>query len=498
MALGASIRDITRVFVMESLALSIAGGLLGGVLLVWAGELATALIPQTFLSAGALRPDFTLFAALAGLMFVVGVLCGVVPARHAASVDLRSALAAGSQSVASEPRTMRVMVAVEVALGVMLVVGAGLLLGSLFRLQGVDPGFRRDAAVVGTFSLGGTVGSPYETPEARARFYDLLLERVGSIPGVVTAGVTSSFPFSFSPNAMLDTEGIPIGEWGRAPETHYRVVGGTYFETMGSRLVAGGLFSDADRIGAPLVAIVNEAAVRTEWKRERPIGRRVRMANMDGITDYATVVGVVADMRHRGLSRPAVSEVYFPYKQRPQRTYGMTLVAQTGIDAASMTNAVRGAVMSIDPAVPVMLLPIEPRFDTQLAAARFRTKLFTGFAVTAVTLAAFGVFGVVTYSVAARRREMGIRLALGARAADVRRLVLRRALAPVVIGLAIGINAALFASRLLSGLPFGVERSDPLTFAVAAALLLGCAIAAAWWPAHRATRVNPLSTLRAQ
>jgi putative ABC transport system permease protein len=495
-ALGASTGAITRVFVMESLALSIAGGALGAVLMFWAGELAAGLIPATFLARGALRPDLTVFAVLVGLMFVVGVLCGLVPSRHAAAVDLRSALAAGSQTVASEPRTMRVMIAAEVALGVVLLVGAGLLLGSLLRLQRVDPGFRRNTAVVGTFSLGSAPGSAYETPAARAQFYDRMLERVGSIPGVMAAGVTTSFPFGFSSNALLDTEGVPLGEWGRAPETHYRLVGGKYFEGMGAHLVAGRLFNDGDRAGSALVAIVNDATVRILWNGQNPIGRRVRQSNMDNVAEYATVVGVVSDMHHRGLTRPAVSEVYFPYRQRPQRTYTMTLVAQTGVDAASMTGAVRAEVKRIDPAVPVKLESIDARLDTQLAAARFRTRLFTGFAATAVALAALGIFGVVTYSVAARKREMGIRLALGARAADVRRLVLRRALTPVAIGLVIGINIALFTTRLLSGLLFGVHGNDPLTFVIASALLLVSAVAAAWWPAHRATRVDPLATLR--
>jgi predicted permease len=497
-ALGASTRDITRVFVMESLALSIAGGVLGAALMIWAGELATGLIPQTFLSQGALRPDLTVFTALIGLMFVVGLLCGLAPARHAASVDLRSALAAGSHSVASEPRTMRVMVGVEVALGVMLLVGAGLLIGSLLRLQNVDPGFRRDAAVIASFTLGSAPGSAYETPHGREQFYDRLLETVASTPGVQAAGVTSSFPFGFSPNALLDTEGILLGEWGRAPETHYRLVGGNYFEALGTRLAAGRLFNSGDRAGAPLVAIVNEATARVLWNGESAIGRRVRQSNMDGISEYATVVGVVADVRHRGLTRPAVSEVYFPYKQRPMRTYSMTLIAQTGLDAAAMTDAVRAEVKKIDPGVPVKFESIGTRLDTQLAGARFRTRLLTAFAVTAVALAAFGIFGVVTYSVAARKREMGIRLALGARAADVRRLVLRRALTPVLIGLFVGINAALFTTRLLSGLLFGVSGNDPLTFAASGALLLMTAIAAAWWPAHRATRVDPLTTLRVQ
>ena len=497
-ALGASKGDITRVFVMESLALSIAGGLIGAVLMIWAGDLAEGLIPETFRTAGALRPDLAVFSVLVALMFGVGLACGFMPARRASRMDLRTALASGAPSVASEPRAMRVMIGIEVALGVILLVGAGLLVRSLIQLEAVDPGFRRGEAVVGSFSLGSAPGSVYATSQARAQFFDRLLENVSSVPGVTAAGVTSSFPFAFSPNAILDTDGIPLGQWGRAPDTHYRVVGGKYFEAMGTPLRAGRDFTDRDRAGAPLVAIVNDATVRILWNGEEPLGRRVRMRNMDGIEEYATVVGVVADMRHRGVTRPAVSEVYFPYRQRPGRTFGMTLVAHTGIDPSSLAGTLRAQVSAIDPTVPVVLTPVAEPLDRLLGPARFRTRLFAGFAATAVALAGFGIFGVVTYSVAARRREMGIRMALGARGAHVRALVLRRALTPVAAGLLAGLTIALFASRLLSGLLFGIDRSDPVPYVLAVLLLLASAVAAALWPAYRATRVDPLTTLRAQ
>jgi predicted permease len=498
LALGASDGDVTRVFVMESLVLSIAGGLLGAVLMIWAADLAAGLIPATFSHATALRPDLGVFVVLAALMVAVGIGCGLVPARYASGVDLRTTLASGAQSVASEPGAMRVMVGLEVAVGVVLLTGAGLLVNSLLRLERVDPGFRRDGAVVASFSLGSAPGSPYETASARARFFDQLLERTAATPGIAAAGVTSSFPFGFSPNALLQEDGVPLGQWGRAPATNYRVVGGKYFDAIGVPLRRGRLFDDADRTGAPLVAVVNEATERILWNGASALGRRVRMVNMDGVEEYATIIGVVGDMRHRGLTRPSVSEVYFPYRQRPGRTYGMTLVAQTTLDATAAASAIRNAVRAVDRSIPAVVEPIAERLETQTAAARFRTRLFGGFALTALALAAFGIFGVVTYMVAARSKEMGIRLALGARPAHVRHLVLRRALTPVVIGLAVGITVALFASRILSSLLFEVDRSDPWTFAGASATLLAAAIAAAWWPAHRSTRVDPLVTLRSQ
>ncbi len=497
-ALGASRGDILRVFVMESLVLSLAGGALGALLIFWAGDLAQGLVPAALLPAGALQADATVFAVLVLLMVGVGVLCGFMPARQASRVDLRDTLASGAQSVAGEPRAMRVMVGLEVALGVMLLTGAGLLIGSLMRLEAVDPGFRRDNAVVGGFSLGSASGSRYATPEARGQFLDRLIEATEAIPGVAAAGVTSSFPFGFSPNALLEEAGVPLGQWGKAPDTHYRLVGGRYFEAMQIPLRAGRLFSPSDRAGTPLVAIVNEATVRILWNGADPLGRRVRMTNMDGVEAFATIVGVVADVRHRGPTREVVSEVYFPYPQRPLRTFGMTLIAETGLDASTMTASVREAVRGIDPSVPVRLASIRERLDLLVAGPRFRTRLFAGFALTALALAAFGIFGVVSYSVASRTREMGVRLALGAGASSIRRLVMGRALAPVAAGLVVGTVASMFASRLLGGLLFGIERTDPVAYVAASAVLLAAAVLAAWWPAHRATRVDPLSTLRAQ
>jgi len=309
-------------------------------------------------------------------------------------------------------------------------------------------------------------------------------------------GVSSSFPFTFSPNALLEEDGVPLGEWGHAPSTSYRVIGGQYFQALDVPLKAGRYFTDADRAGAEPVAIVNETTVRTLWNGGSALGRRVRMTNMDNIAVFATVVGVVADMRHRGVAREPVPEVFFPYAQRPARTYTMTLVARTDRDVAVVAPELRSAVRAVDAGVPVRVERIEDRLATQLAAPRFRTRLLTGFAIVAVLLAACGIFGVVSYSVARRTRELGIRMALGARAGNVRAAVLRRALVPVLIGLFVGANLALLGSRFLAGLTFGVNNADPVAFIGALVVLLAVACAGAWLPAQRATRVSPLEALR--
>jgi hypothetical protein len=276
------------------------------------------------------------------------------------------------------------------------------------------------------------------------------------------------------------------------------VIGGEYFQALGVPLRAGRYFTDADRAGAPHVAIVNETAVRVLWNGTGAVGRRVRMLNIDGIETFATVVGVIGDVRHRGIVRPPTPEVFFPYAQRPTRTFGMTLVARTDLPTAALAAPLREAVRQIDAGVPVRVDRLEDRLATQLAGPRFRTGLLSGFAGVAAALAAFGIFGVVSYSVARRTREMGIRVALGARASDVRRLVLRRALTPVAAGVFVGGTAALLASRLVSSLTFEVRNTDPVSFAAAIGLLLAVALVGAWLPARRATRVSPLEALRSE
>jgi len=497
-ALGASRGDITRLFVIESVTLAVLGGAVGAVLTIWAGDLATGLLPASLLPPGALRADARVFAVILGLMAGVGVVCGLVPSRHASRQSLGTTIAAGTRSVTSEPGAMRLLIGVEAALAVMLLAGAGLLVRSLINLQQVDLGFRRDGAVVAGFSLGAAPGSRYDSAAGRAQFFDALLERVAAMPGIRSAGVASSFPFTFTPNALLEEEGVPPAEWGRAPSTSYQVVGGDYFTAMAVPLVAGRGFTASDRDGAPDVAIVNQATVRTLWNGGDALGRRVRMRSIDGRTGYATIVGVVGDIRQRGIDTAAVPEVYFPYAQRPNRTFSMTLVVETTLDAAAIGGQLRALIREIDPAVAIRPQPLAARVGAQLAAPRFRTGLLAGFAGVAVALAAFGIFGVVSYSVARRTRELGIRLALGAAGSDVRRLVLRRALTPVVIGLFVGSTAALLGSRLLAGLTFGVTNTDPVTFATSLALLVAVAFLGAWIPAQRATRVNPLAALRAE
>jgi predicted permease len=311
--LGATSGDLVRLFVIESVILAAAGAVVGALLVVWAAGIASGLLPSGLTLARGIAPDVRVIALCAGIMLVAALICAAPSAMHGSRLDLRSAISTSSRAVAREPRGMNVLTAIEVALACVLLVGAGLLLRSLGRLEVVDPGFRSENVLVSPFTLGAAPGSPYADARARARFLDGVLERVRQVPGVRSAGATSSLPFTFSPNALLEEDGVPLGQWGQAPVTHYRVIGGDVFQTLGVPLKAGRYFNEGDRLGTELVAIVNEATVRQLWSGASAIGRRVRMRNMDRVEQFATVVGVVADVRHRALTSPPLSEVFFPY-----------------------------------------------------------------------------------------------------------------------------------------------------------------------------------------
>jgi putative ABC transport system permease protein len=496
-ALGATPRDLLRLFLVESVVLAVAGTALGALLVIWSSSIATRILPAG-LTSTSISPDPSVILGCALIMLVVGVACGLPSALHSARLDLRTAISAGTRSLTREPRGMTILAAIEVAVACVLLIGAGLLIRSLTRLEVVEPGFQVENVVLTPFSLGAAPGSPYTEPVRRAQFLDGVLERTRGIPGVVHAGITSSLPFAFSPTAGLEEEGEDPAARAQRPSTHYRVVGGNYFQALGVPLHAGRYFTGQDRSGAPLVAILNVTAARQMWKMERPLGRRVRIRSSDGVAEFATVVGVVADMRHRGLTQPPVMEVFFPYAQRPFRTFGTALVVRTASDPSTVIPALRTAVRETDPSVPSAFTMLRDRVDLLVAPARFRTRLLTAFAVVALALSAVGLFAVVSYAVARRTREIGIRMALGANANQVQRLVVWRGMIPVLAGTFVGGWAAVLLARYVSGLIFEITPHDPVAFGMGILVLPTVALFATWLPAHRATRIDPTTALRAE
>lgn len=497
-ALGASAIDVLRLFLVESVVLAGAAAAAGSIMVAWTASLVEGLLPAGAVPSGSVMPDARVLAGCAIVTILAGIVCGLPSAIHCARANLRDAMAGASRSMSAEPRGMRWLTAVEVALACVLLVGAGLLLRSLSRLEVIDPGFSTENVLISPFVLGSAPGSVYGDASRRARFLDDLVERTRVVPGVGPVGVTSSAPFTFSPNAVLEEEGVPSGQWGKTPPTEYRVIGGDYFQALRVPLKAGRLFRPDDGPGAPLVAIVNEATARVLWQGDRAIGRRVRMSNMDGVTGFATIVGVVGDVRHRGLTRPISSEVFFPYRQRPMRTWSTSLVVKTAIEPASVVDGLRAAVRQTDRSIPPAFSALADRVDVQVRPARFRARVLVAFAVVALLLAAVGLFAVISYSVARRTREIGIRIALGASPAAVQRLVIVRGMIPVVIGTVFGCWMALMFAQSVASLVFEISPRDPWTFTAVASVILVSAFVATWLPAARATRIDPTTALRSE
>jgi putative ABC transport system permease protein len=499
LALGASRRALVRPFVIESVVLSLAGGALGLALAATASRFLAGLAPARVLDPASFRIDgwvllFTFLVALA-----VGILCGLAPALRASRQDLRTALSAGGRGVAEGRRGMRALIAAEVAVAFVLLVGAGLLLRSAWRLQEVDPGFQPDRVTLLGFAMGGLPGSRYDDTAWRSRFFSQLLERTAALPAVRKAGLINDPPLSgSSSNGTLELEDVAGEAPGQTRTAHYRLIGGDYFGTLGIPVLRGRTFSGEDRAEAPKVAVVNEAMARELGGAEKAIGRRVRMPGMDGVEDRAAIVGIVGNVRHRGMARDPVSEIYFPFVQRPLRTWRMSLAVKSDAAPETLERSLREQARALDPGLPAEAGTMDGLLAADLAQARFRARLLAGFAATALALAAVGIFGVVSYAARRRHREVGIRMALGADRGAVQTLMMREGMAPVVLGMAAGIAAALALTRLLASLVYEVDVADPATF-LGVALLLGlAALLATYFPSEWAARVDPVEALRAQ
>jgi putative ABC transport system permease protein len=503
-ALGAERARIIRQLLVESWLLAVIGGGLG-VLLAWRGlELLPALgaenIPRL--------QEITLDGRVLGFTLLVSLLTGIVfglaPALQALKFDLHTALKEGgraSASIRSGSRLRAALVVAEVALSLMLLLGAGLLIKSFWRLQQVDTGFRAEQLM--TLRLFPPA-STYPNDQQVAAFYEKLLERVRSLPGVKDAAVTDGVPLGdWSGGTVMEVEGRPFKSGGHNT-AGWHVVSPEFFRTLGVRLLRGRLLEDADQERATPVAVINETLARVHWPNEDPLGRRIRLPNgPQATTAFLTVVGVVADVKNDGLTEAARQEVYVPLRQRTAAIDGMglarqmTLAVRTSVEPLNLVNAIRQEVAALDRNVPIASVrTMEQIMATVTVQPRFNTILLGIFAAVALVLAAVGIYGVLSYSVTQRTHEIGLRLALGAQQGDVLKLVVRQGMILALLGVAIGLAASFALTRLLTGLLYGVSATDPLTFIVIALLLTIIALMACWIPARRATKVDPLVALR--
>ncbi|HEV2147308.1 MAG TPA: ABC transporter permease, partial [Longimicrobiaceae bacterium] len=376
----------------------------------------------------------------------------------------------------------------QVALALVLTLGAGLMLRSFQELRGVNPGFRAE----GVLALRVMPPSAeYSEPERLRGFWDDALSRVAALPGVSAVGAIHLLPLGGS------NWGSPLTAQGREglPEVDWRVVTPGYFGAAGVPLVRGRAFTEADREGAAPVAVVNQTLARRLFPGEDPVGKQVSTV-FEGEGSWVTIVGVVGDTRDQSLATPARPQLYRPFAQRS--TGSMTMLVRTRQDPAGLSRAVHEAVWSLDRNVPISdVRPLGRVVSESLSQPRVLVLLLGGFGVLALVLGAIGIYGVVSYGVAQRSREFGVRMALGARAGDVLRLVLGGAFRLAAAGVLAGVAASLVLARLLASQLYGVRPTDPATFLGVAALLAAVALVASWLPARRATRVDPMVALRA-
>jgi putative ABC transport system permease protein len=497
-ALGASRLRIVRQLFTESLMLSAGGGAAGLLIAVWGVKWLVSLGPNTIPRVHEIAVDprvifFTLLISVA-----TSLLFGLAPALQASRPDLTGALKEGGRGSAGlrRNRLRSVLVISEVALSLVLLIGAGLMIRSLAKLNRVDPGF--DPARV--FTMGVTLlPNKYPDDERVASFYSQLLERAAATPGVESAGAISDLPLLGSNTSDYFTiEGQPPVAKKEEPITEYHVVTPRYFESMGIPLLAGRDFAETDTKQAPNVVVINEAFARRHFAGESPLGHRIRLQGQE--RDPLLIVGVVGDVRQLGLDKQPVPEAFVPFLQDPlSKTYqrSMTIVARTKSDPGAVAGSLRAMLTSLDKSLPVYdLKPMTEYLRDSLARRRFNLILLTAFGGVALALAAVGIYGVISYGVTQRTHEIGIRMALGAEKGDVLWLVVRQGMILALGGVAIGLLASLALTRLMETLLYGVSVTDPLTFTVIALLLTSVALLACFVPARRAAKVDPLVALR--
>jgi putative ABC transport system permease protein len=499
-SMGASRWRIVRGLLTESVLIAVTGGALG--LLVASAALGPLLhmaegsVPQIF-SVG-LDRSVLLFTLVVSVL--TGLVFGIVPALRTGKIDLRETLNEGSRGSTTgrgHHRILGALVATEIAVALLLLIGSGLLLRSFSRLQEVSPGFQPDHLLVADLPLSQNA---YAKPELRYEFFDRLVERAKTLPGVKSAGAASFLPVSGGGSLIqFNIEGRPPKTPHDYVAAGYRTVTPQYMETMGVPLLQGRNIAAGDVEKAPAVVVINASMARTYFPGENPLGKRMQIgATPDKDVPYMEIVGVVGDVL-QGLDTEAKAEMYLPYRQADTvlPVFQLSVVLRTSGDPRLQAAALRSAVREIDPNQPVVKIrTMEENMATSVTEPRFRTWLIGIFAALALVLAAVGIYGVMSYSVNQRTNEMGIRVTLGAQPNDVFRIVVGEGLRLALIGVGVGLIGALGATRVLRTFLYGVSAIDPVTFAVTAALLTLVAVAACYFPARRATRVDPMVALR--
>jgi predicted permease len=496
-ALGATRGRIVRQLLCESVLLAVVGGLLGLLLARWGAQLLVRLSSGSLPHASEVGVDawalgFTLLVSVAA-----GALAGIAPALQFSRNEISETLKQGTGRTGGgsvRQRTRRALVVVEVALSLILLVGAGLMIRSFWKLQNVDPGFDTSNAL----TLRVPLAPPrYAEPQQQLAFHDRVLEQIRALPGVVAAGSTTTLPLTGGGSKQPFTvEGQPAPPVAEQPLAQTRYVSPDYFRAAGIPVRRGRAFDDRDGDGAPQVVIISEAMARRFFPGQNPVGQRLT-PSFHLKQGAREIVGVVGDVKSSGLDAEMAATMYLPYRQSPRPW--LSFVVRTASDPQGLVQPVTRAVYSVDKEQAVTgVRTMEQVLAESLSGRRFNMTLLITFAALALLLAAVGVYGVMSYTVMLRRRELGIRMALGARAGDVLRLVLGQGLALTLVGVAVGLAGAYGLTRLMASLLYGVTATDFLTFGSVSGVIVVVGLLASFLPARRATKVDPLVALRSE
>jgi putative ABC transport system permease protein len=493
-ALGASRGRIVRQLLTESLLISLLGGGLGLLVGHWAIGGLLSLAPASIPRLDQVGLDATVLVFTLSVSLLTGLLFGLLPAVQSLRADLQATLKEGGRSMAAamRERTRKVLLVAEVALALVLLIGAGLMLRTVFQLTQVDPGFNTENLLSMRFILSGDAYNA----ERRRVFSSECLAQIETTPGVESAALTLSLPIDGSNwQSVFITGDKPVPERIDLPSAAFTPVSSNYFEVMGIRSLAGRMFNEADTAASPPVVVINETLARRLWPGEDPIGKRLKQGFPEDKTSWREVVGVVGDVKQNGIDKEPPLQCYMPLPQEPMRS--LVAVARTTGDPLAMASKIEERIHSIDRDLPVFSVrSMDQLLDESISQQQLAMALLAGFALLALLLAAMGIYGVMSYAVTTRTHEIGVRMAMGARPTDVLRLVVGQGMTLALIGVAIGLSAALAMTRVMASLLFGVSSTDPLTFVVISLLLIAVAALACYLPARRAARVDPTVALR--
>ena len=499
-ALGAGRWRLLRLQLAEGVLVAGTGGMLGIGLALASKRALDTIGPTAIPRASDVTVDWRVMLFMLAVSAVSAILCSLAPAIHAIKFSVVDGLKDGNTNVSAGRGRLRLralLVVSQISLGLLLLAGAGLMARTLWSMRQVDLGFQPSGVLTARVALPA---SRYSTPEQVDAYHTALLSRLRQVPGVTAAGLIRSLPLAAS-----------IGDWGMTvegytpppgdhPKGDWQVATPGALEALGERLLRGRLFRDSDGATATPVALVNETMAQTYWAGLDPVGRRMRVGGQS--QPWVTVVGIVGDVRHNGVTAPIKTKFYLPYAQFPiatgnQPIAGGTIVLRTDRDPMVLASSMRAAATAVDPQVPIAAIrPMSTVIDTALTAPRLTSQVMGGFAAVALVLSAIGLFGLLVYLVAQRTQEIGIRMAIGAGTGDVVRFVFVEGMRVALLGVAVGLVLSALGVRALASLLYGVKPWDPLTWLVAPAVLIAVAAIASVVPALRAAAIDPLKALR--